>query len=144
MSRVPLLIAAIVDTSKTLDSVDDVFYGPSPRGAQPGRRQLGVFVGDRGADVSMQPFDGWEHAYTETVDVVCNAVSWSGGTGLEQHVSNVEAILADLADALSSDPSLGGVCERAVIGPRELWTPQVDQQGASVNLAFTVRALSYV
>lgn len=141
--RVVGAVHALALRAKADDVVETVLYGPTPRGATRGKT-LAVFVGSPGATSRpevMQGYDGVQ--YAEFVDVNCNAVSWSGGTDVEPHNAAVFAILADIEAKIDADPTLGGVCERATLGAALSAFPVSDSAGASVELAFTIRALAY-
>lgn len=146
-SRLPSVVEAVVGLARAAREagvVENVLYGPTPKGATRGTT-LAVFVGSPGANVRpevMQGFDGV--TYAEVVEVNCNAVAWSGSSTIEQHLGDVYAILGDLRERIDADPTLGEVCEQATLGAVESAFPVSDKQGSSVELAFTVRALSYI
>jgi hypothetical protein len=145
--RLPVVVRALValgQRMKTANDVDIVLFGPTPKGATKGARTLALFVGNPGATVSLDTASWDQQTYVETVEVTCNAISWSGGTDVSPHMDACGAMWDSLRALVEGDPKLGGVCELATMGRREVWTPVSDSEGASVALAFTVRVQSYV
>lgn len=146
-SRLPAVVDAVVAVGAQMasaDEVDLVIYGPTAKGATKGKRTLAVFVGSPGAQSRLDLMPGSVDSYTETVDVNCNVVSWSGQGTVRQHNLAVYGILDALRLALFSDPTLGGVCEYATLGQAHTPFPMSDVGGVSVELAFAVRAVSYI
>lgn len=141
-SRVPEAVDALVELAQAMKAdgvVDDVFDGPTPMGATKNHTAIAVFVTPEAAVVEQQPMSGWGTVYQEAFDVVCNIISWSGGDAVRPHREACLEILDDLKTRLTADPQLGGVCDRAYLGRRARWIPVNDDNGASVEVAFTVR-----
>jgi hypothetical protein len=150
-SRVPSAVRALVALGERMrvdGVVDRVLLGPRPqaqvKGMGKAARLLAVFVTDRAADQSADPLPGQTDQYVDTAEIVCNAVSWSGGGDVGQHMDNCAAIWDALRLHIEADKSLGGVCEVAYMGRRATWSPENGSTGANVILAFTVRVQSYV
>lgn len=146
-SRVPIVVRALVALGERMRSsgdVDVVLFGPTPKGATKNSRTLAFFVGDPGVSVDVAPASWDQQTYVETVEVTCNAISWSGGVDTSPHLDACGAMWDALRSLIEGDPRLGGVCELATMGRRERWSPLSDSAGASVVLAFTVRVQSYV
>jgi hypothetical protein len=148
-TRVPEVVAALVAVAEALrvaGTVGLVIDGPQPRAAAAkGTTGLAVAVTDRAVESRLAKMAGLDVGrYEETVETVCGAWSWSGGTDLAPHRAKCAEIHAAFMDALRADVHLGGICEQVVMGTRSLWTPQSDSQGASYFLAFSVVTLSYL
>jgi hypothetical protein len=146
-SRVPLAAAALVAIGERMRDaglVDLVLYGPTPKGPTEGGVTLAVLVTDRAADQTSDLLPGQVNQYVETTEIVCNVVSWSGGTDLVQHVEACAAVWDGLRTRIEGDQTLGGICEVATMGRRVTWSPENGDAGANVILAFTVRILAYV
>lgn len=148
-SRVPDVNAALValgETVKTAGALGAVSYGPVPRAATKGKVSLEVFVGPRAADATLTE-EGFDPDYVEAANVGCRIHSWSGGTGpdaVKGHAERVNAALSALKDALKADPTLGGVCGRAHLGPRQVWASDSTSKGAFAQVEFSVRAESWI
>lgn len=147
-SRTPLIVAALfalAEAARTAGVVDLALYGPDPRAVPGYGKALAVFADFPGASSRTPPLPGWDGVlYEQTVSVACSAFSYSGGGTVRQHNEAVYAIYDYLRTRIDGDPTLGGVCERAIMGPSEQAFPVADPLGVSVELKFAVVALAYI
>lgn len=145
--RTPLAVRALFALATRMRAdgdLDFAFLGPRPKGALKPGRILGIFVTDRAADDSDDPLPGQTDQYVDTTDITCNAISWSGGTDIGDHMDACAAVYDAFRQLIEADQTLGGVCEVAFMGRRRSWSPEQVAKGAVVFLAFTVRVQSYV
>ncbi len=140
MSAVPGLLNALLDRLRTHSGLRGVRVWDGP--PLPSSEQDQLSIGDAQDDpaVTSTLTGNSLGRRVETVDVACRILCWTGDTNMRPRRQRAFALLTTVAEALSVDPSLGGLVTRARLGETTALAQTQTASGAEAVLEFTIRA----
>ncbi len=143
MSVVPAMLNALLDAFGAHPNLRGVHVWDGP--PLPSSDQDQLAVGGVGSDrddsaVTSTFTNSGLGRRTETLDVACRILCWTGDTDMRPRRERAYALLAAADGALATDRTLGGLVARTRLGDTVTLAQNQTESGAEAVLDFTIRA----
>ncbi len=143
MSVAPAVLDALLAAFRAHPALLDVrvWDGPPPPSSEQDQLSVGGVGTDRDDSAVASTFtSAGLGRRTETIDVSCRILCWTGDTEMRPRRERAYALLATTDGALAVDRTLGGLVARTRLGDTVTLAQNQTEDGAEAVLDFTIRA----